>query len=134
MSGTPGRQMLAWNRLWLCGGVRCETSRLVAPPRPSAKTAIVDYIVRQTVGPLVEGRTPKQVEKLTVLDPACGSGSFLLGAYEFLLRWHLDFYVKHDPAAWAKKKNPPIYETAPNAHGLTPEEIALVEQASLLER
>jgi len=81
-------------------------------------TYIVDYIVRQTVGPLVEGRTPKQVEKLTVLDPACGSGSFLLGAYEFLLRWHLDFYVKHDPAAWAKKKNPPIYETAPNAHGI----------------
>lgn len=81
-------------------------------------TYIVDYIVRQTVGPLVEGRTPKQVEKLTVLDPACGSGSFLLGAYEFLLNWHLDYYVRHDPAAWAKKKNPPIYETSPNAHGV----------------
>ena len=81
-------------------------------------TYIVDYIVRQTVGPLVEGRTPKQVEKLTILDPACGSGSFLLGAYEFLLDWHLNFYVNHDPAAWAKKKNPPIYETAPNAHGV----------------
>ncbi len=81
-------------------------------------TYIVDYIVRQTVGPLVEGKTPKQVEKLTVLDPACGSGSFLLGAYEFLLNWHLDYYVSHDPFAWAKKKNPPIYETAPNAHGV----------------
>ncbi|HVS52850.1 MAG TPA: TaqI-like C-terminal specificity domain-containing protein [Opitutaceae bacterium] len=81
-------------------------------------TYIVDYIVRQTVGPLLERRTPKQVEKIRVLDPACGSGSFLLGAYEFLLAWHLDYYLKNDPAAWAKKKTPPIYETAPNAHGI----------------
>ena len=79
---------------------------------------IVDYIVRQAVGPLVAGKTPKQVEKLRVLDPACGSGSFLLGAYEFLLAWHLDYYAKNEPASWAKKKNPPIYETSPNAHGL----------------
>jgi len=81
-------------------------------------TYIVDYIVRQTVGPLVEGKTPKQVEKIKVLDPACGSGSFLLGAYDYLLDWHLKYYIGHEPASWAKKKNPPIYETAPNAHGL----------------
>ena len=28
-----------------------------------------------------------------MLDPACGSGSFLLGAYQFLLDWHRDRYV-----------------------------------------
>ncbi|MBI3885525.1 MAG: N-6 DNA methylase [Opitutae bacterium] len=78
-------------------------------------TYIVDYIVRQTVGPLVEGKTPKQIEKIKVLDPACGSGSFLLGAYDYLLDWHLRYYLDHDPAAWAKKKNPPVYETSPNA-------------------
>jgi hypothetical protein len=81
-------------------------------------TYIVDYIVSQTVGPLVEGKTPKQLEKLRVLDPACGSGSFLLGAYEYLLDWHLRYYLANDPAAWAKKKNPPIYETSPNARGI----------------
>jgi len=81
-------------------------------------TYIVDYIVRQTVGALVEGKSPQQVAKLKVLDPACGSGSFLLGAYEFLLDWHLKYYLAHDPAGWAKKKTPPIYETAPNAKGL----------------
>lgn len=81
-------------------------------------TYIVRYIVEQTVGPLVAGKSPRQIEKLTVLDPACGSGSFLLGAYDFLLSWHLDYYLQHDPAAWAKKKHPPIYETAPNAHGI----------------
>lgn len=81
-------------------------------------TYIVNYIVGQTVGPLVGGKTPKQVESLRILDPACGSGSFLLGAYDFLLDWHLRYYLTHDPAAWAKKKSPPIYETAPNAHGI----------------
>ncbi|MCD6413286.1 MAG: N-6 DNA methylase, partial [Elusimicrobia bacterium] len=60
-------------------------------------TYIVDYIVKNTVGKLVEGKTPKQVEKLKILDPACGSGSFLIGAYQYLLNWHRDWYVKHGP-------------------------------------
>ncbi|HLP25563.1 MAG TPA: N-6 DNA methylase, partial [Acidobacteriota bacterium] len=81
-------------------------------------TYIVAYIVAQTLGPLLDGRTPKQAEKLRVLDPACGSGSFLLGAFDYLLDWHLKYYLAHDPESWAKKKNPPIYETAPNAHGI----------------
>ena len=54
---------------------------------------IVDYIVENTVGKLCKGKTPKKVSKLKILDPACGSGSFLLGAYKYLLRWHLDYYT-----------------------------------------
>jgi hypothetical protein len=53
---------------------------------------IVEYIVDQTVGKLVEDKTPKEVSKLRIVDPACGSGSFLIGAYQFLLNWHKDFY------------------------------------------
>ncbi|MCD4717708.1 MAG: N-6 DNA methylase, partial [Desulfobacterales bacterium] len=63
-------------------------------------TYIVDYIVKNTVGKLVEGKKPGPrggVSKLKILDPACGSGSFLIGAYQFLLDWHLDRYVKDDP-------------------------------------
>jgi len=60
-------------------------------------TYICDYIVKQTVGKLVEGKTPKQVSKLRILDPACGSGSFLLAAYQYLLDWHRDWYVAHGP-------------------------------------
>ena len=56
---------------------------------------IVDYIVKETVGRLVEGKTPAEVSSIRVLDPACGSGSFLLGAYEYLLDWHLDWYVEN---------------------------------------
>jgi len=54
---------------------------------------IVEYIVKNTVGKLVEGKTPKEVEKLKIVDPACGSGSFLIGAYQYLLDWHLSYYM-----------------------------------------
>jgi type I restriction-modification system DNA methylase subunit len=119
-------------------------------------TYIVDYIVRQTVGPLLEGKTPRTVGRsdpawspsagghitgdpawspsagghitgdpawspsagghitgdhigspLRILDPACGSGSFLLGAYQFLLDWHMAEYLK-DPDRWLKGKRPPL--------------------------
>ena len=45
---------------------------------------IVDYIVEQTLGKLLEGKAPAESLKLRVLDPACGSGSFLIRAYERL--------------------------------------------------
>jgi type I restriction-modification system DNA methylase subunit len=54
---------------------------------------IVDYIVEQTVGRLLEGKTPKEVEKLRMLDPACGSGSFLLCAYERVMKFYLESFT-----------------------------------------
>jgi predicted type IV restriction endonuclease len=74
-------------------------------------TYIVDYIVRQTVGKLVEDKTPKQVAKLRVLDPACGSGSFLINAYQFLLDWHRDWYLAHKPEGWTKGRDPVLVQT-----------------------
>jgi len=73
---------------------------------------IVDYIVRQTVGKLVEGKTPRQISKLRILDPACGSGSFLLGAYQYLLDYHRRWYEEHDPAKHARRKQPAVYQGA----------------------
>jgi len=72
-------------------------------------TYIVDYIVKNTVGKLLEGKTPNQIAKLRVLDPACGSGSFLLGAYQYLLDWHQEWYAKHDPEKHAKGRSPKVY-------------------------
>ena len=54
---------------------------------------IVDYIVENTVGELIKGKTPNQISKLRILDPACGSGSFLLRAYQKLLDYHLEYYI-----------------------------------------
>ncbi|NQU81522.1 MAG: N-6 DNA methylase, partial [Bacteroidetes bacterium] len=58
---------------------------------------IVDYIVENTVGKLLNGKTPKQAESIKICDPACGSGSFLIGAYQYLLNWHLKYYINNPP-------------------------------------
>jgi type II restriction/modification system DNA methylase subunit YeeA len=65
-----------------------------------------------TVGKVLEGKTPVSASDLRILDPACGSGSFLLGAYKYLLEWHSDWYSRHlaplldagEPATSAKVK------------------------------
>jgi len=85
--------------------------RAVVEDKPEVKKAggvyytptyIVDYIVEHTVGALLEEVTPRDVagigrgrHPLRVLDPACGSGSFLIGAYQRLLDWHRDWYADH---------------------------------------
>jgi len=72
---------------------------------------IVDYIVERTVGKLLEEKhTPRKAAKLRILDPACGSGSFLISAYQYLLDWHREWYVKNDPEKHARSKKPVIYQ------------------------
>lgn len=46
-------------------------------------TYIVDYIVRNTLGELLKEKNVN-IEKIKVLDPACGSGSFLIKAFDVL--------------------------------------------------
>ncbi len=71
--------------------------------------------------------TQKEVANLRILDPACGSGSFLLGAYQYLLDWHLKWYIENEPERWAKTKQPAIYQgpspdpRTPNWHLTTAE-------------
>ncbi len=78
---------------------------------------IVDYIVKNTIGEWLKGKTPKQAEKLTVCDPACGSGSFLSVAYKFLLDWNLKEYLK-DTKKYKKK----LVQTSANDFRLSLEE------------
>jgi hypothetical protein len=66
-------------------------------------TYIVEYIVAHTVGKLLEGKTPRQARELKIVDPACGSGSFLLGAYAYLLDWYRDRYVANGPERHRKE-------------------------------
>ena len=67
---------------------------------------------------MCDGKTPKQVAKLTILDPACGSGSFLLGAYRFLLNYHRDWYVKDGPEKHRKE----LFQAASGEWRLTTQE------------
>jgi len=89
---------------YLGSTIRVTPQRVKVEEKPEVKKAggvyytpkfIVDYIVKNTVGTLIEGKTPKQIEKIKILDPACGSGSFLLGAYQCLIDYHLRYYRDH---------------------------------------
>lgn len=56
---------------------------------------IVRYIVENTVGKMIEGKTPAQIAELKFADIACGSGSFLLGVYDVLLQYHAKYYTEN---------------------------------------
>jgi hypothetical protein len=79
---------------------------------------IVDYIVQHTAGELVKDKTPREVAKIRILDPACGSGSFLLGAYQFLLDWHLTWYIHNLVPVLVDKSM-----TSPEVQALLPEPV-----------
>ena len=69
---------------------------------------IVDYIVEHTVGREIAGKSPAQLAggrtrtPFRALDMACGSGSFLLGAYRRLLNHCLKWYIEHSPERHTK--------------------------------
>ncbi|MCE5332271.1 MAG: N-6 DNA methylase [Bacteroidales bacterium] len=67
---------------------------------------IVEYVVRNTIGRLIEGKKPDEISKIRIVDPACGSGSFLIGAYQYLLDFHKDYYSENGKPSKGKKNNP----------------------------
>jgi hypothetical protein len=90
---------------------------------------IVEYIVKHTVGQQIKGRSPAQLvgsagvlagssgrqdggATFRVLDMACGSGSFLLGAYQRLLDYSLNWYIEHKPEKFKKA----VYRDPRNGH------------------
>ena len=76
---------------------------------------IVRFIVERTLGDaiadvraedLVMGGQRRQ--RLRVVDPSCGSGSFLIVAYQYLLDWYLAQY-QNDATRWSKARTPRIH-------------------------
>lgn len=57
---------------------------------------ITSYIVKNTIGKIIEGKTPDQIAKMKFADIACGSGSFLLEMFDYLTHFHIDYY-SNDP-------------------------------------
>ena len=89
-------------------------------------TYIVDYIVKHTVGALLEGKHPRDVDgskkgtpPLRVIDISCGSGSFLIVVYQFLLDWYRDRYSAEDPEKHCKGKNPKLRRIGDKDYVLT---------------
>jgi hypothetical protein len=60
---------------------------------------IVDIIVGKSLRPIMEGKSPAQLEALSVIDICCGSGIFLLSLYELLMDYYLSWYLVNDPAS-----------------------------------
>jgi hypothetical protein len=110
--------------------IRLDKGSALVEEKPEVKKAggvyytptyIVRYIVNRALGGALEGKTPaqasgddsrvKNAHPVRVLDPACGSGSFLIGAYQYLLDWYLARYLEEGASKYAKGKNPRLYET-----------------------
>ncbi|MDR2430643.1 MAG: N-6 DNA methylase [Candidatus Margulisbacteria bacterium] len=90
--------------------IRQTKAGAVIDDKPEVKVAggifytpqyVVNYIVRNTVGTVVSGKNPKEIQKIKIVDPACGSGSFLIGVYQYLLDYHQKYYLNNP-----KKNNP----------------------------
>jgi len=93
---------------YLGSTIRVTPQRIKVEEKPEVRKAggvyytpkyIVDYIVKNTVGKIIEGKSPRQIANIKILDPACGSGSFLLGAYQCLIDYHLRYYLEHPKEA-----------------------------------
>ncbi|MEE2787386.1 MAG: TaqI-like C-terminal specificity domain-containing protein [Myxococcota bacterium] len=60
---------------------------------------IVDGLVEQSLGLELQTRSLESIQSLSILDPACGGGVFLLTAYTRLTDWYLRQYAT-DPTRW----------------------------------
>ncbi len=92
---------------------------------------IVDHVVERTLGPLTHGRSPSQMAALRVLDPACGSGSFLLSAYQHLLDAHLRWYTSNNPDQWLVGACPTLIRLAAGEECI---QLSVHERARILEQ
>lgn len=51
-------------------------------------TFVTNYIVKETVDHFLKDHTHNEILNMKILDPACGSGSFLIRAFDELLNYH----------------------------------------------
>jgi type I restriction-modification system DNA methylase subunit len=57
---------------------------------------IVEYIMKNTIDKLLNDLSFKKAQQIKVLDPACGSGSFLLAVYQHLMDYYLNWYKQEN--------------------------------------
>lgn len=63
----------------------------------STPTEIVKYMIKTSLGPYCEGKTPREILAVRVADIACGSGVFLEEAYQYLVDYCVEWYLEHEP-------------------------------------
>ncbi len=58
--------------------------------------SIADIIVGETLGGLFENKTPDDAYSSRILDMCCGSGNFLLSAFEYMINFRIEHYLRND--------------------------------------
>ena len=93
---------------FLGSAITVTRGHVEAEPKPEVRHAggvyytpkfVVDTIVRRVVGPQVERKTPVEILDVKILDPACGSGSFLIAALQYLYSHCLKCFEKDPKSA-----------------------------------
>ena len=86
--------------------------------------ALVNFLVRKTLEPLTENKTPEELLQLKIVDPAMGSGHFLVGACRFLSQSLLSGY-KHRFSE-IQRQNPDLPESELLSLAQIPPQVARV--------
>jgi hypothetical protein len=93
---------------FLGSSITVERGAVAAKEKPEVRHAggvyytprfVVDTIIRRVVAPKVEGKTPLEVRDVKILDPACGSGSFLIAAFQYLVDYCCQYVTDHPGSA-----------------------------------
>lgn len=104
-----------------------DTGSAVIEPKPEVRKAggvyytptyIVKDMVERTLAPALTNKSPDAISNLKVLDPASGSGTFLLEAYDYLLNWHRNYYVQSSEQKYKSR----YYQGKNNEYFLTIDE------------
>jgi len=76
---------------------------------------VVDAIVQKILTPLCTGKSPSELAQFRLADIACGSGSFLVAAYKYLLNYYLEGYLREGTERHSDK----VYQGSQNTWYLT---------------
>jgi len=88
--------------------ITVKQNNVEAEPKPEVRHAggvyytprfVVSTIIRRVVGPKIKEKSPLEVLNTKILDPACGSGSFLIATLQFLFDHCVRYISEHPDAA-----------------------------------
>jgi len=88
--------------------ITVKQNNVEAEPKPEVRHAggvyytprfVVNTIIRRLVGPKIKEKSPLEVLNTKILDPACGSGSFLIATLQFLFDHCVRYISEHPEAA-----------------------------------
>ena len=114
--------------------IALQNGKLKIEDKPDVKKAggvfytpefVTDLIVTECLKPYFSSMSPAQFggetaknKPIRILDPACGSGSFLIVVFEKILTWYLAQYSEN-PAKYSKGSNARVYKDPQGEWALT---------------